>query len=404
MLNQQRNGLYKVCIQLPSFLQIRASDRSILTAVLIAAFGICSVCTPSAKAVPADIRQRIEATAQSWRTTENQLRQIRQLSGDPHMAAVARQVNRNVTASLITQTVMEAIFRNPADAQGAMAIAVKTAPELGPAITQQLRLAFPALLQTVARPRQMTTPPLRLGAMPRAPPQTKTNEADFAATEVLDYSEYRDPLEGFNRVMFAFNDLLDSYLMVPIAYVYRLIMPAPLRTMGRNFFENFKEPVVAINDLLQRDLKNAGTSVGRFVINSTIGLFGFFEVAELVGLEEHPADFGQTLHSYGVGHGPYIVLPFLGPSTARDAIGGGVDSFLSPMTYVLDFENRMYLKASEIVVYREQVLDPLKELREGSLDYYAAVRAAWFQKREKELRRGRPPKTKDVDKLFSDVK
>jgi len=300
------------------------------------------------------------------------------------MAAVARQMTRNVTASLITQAIIDAISRNPADAQAATAIAVNAAPELGPAITQQLWLAFPAL--------------------PRAPPPTKTSEAELAATEVPDDSGDLDPLEGFNRVMFAFNDFLDSYLMVPIAHVYRFIMPATLREIGRNFFENFNEPVVAINNLLQRDLENAGTSVGRFVINSTIGLFGFFEVAKRVGLEEHPADFGQTLHSYGVGPGPYIVLPFLGPSTARDAVGGGVDSFLSPMTYVLDFETRMYLKVGEIVVYREQVLDPLKELREGSLDYYAAVRAAWFQKREEELRKGAPSKTEDVDKLFSDVK
>ena len=320
------------------------------------------------------------------------------------MAAVARQMNRNVTASLITQVVMDAISRNPADAQAAMAIAVNAAPELGPAITQQLRIAFPALLQTATRPRLVTPPPIQTGALSRAPTPTESSEADLAATQVLNESNDQDPLEGFNRAIFAFNDLLDSYLMVPIAYVYRLIMPAPLRRMGRNFFENFNEPVVAINDLLQRDLENAGTSVGRFVINSTIGLFGFFEVAERVGLEEHPADFGQTLHSYGVGPGPYIVLPFLGPSTARDAVGGGVDSFLSPMTYVLDFETRMYLKAGEIVGYREQVLDPLKELREGSLDYYAAVRAAWFQKREEELRKGAPSKTEGVDKLFSDVK
>ena len=154
---------------------------------------------------------------------------MQQLSGDPHMAAVARQMNRNVTASLITQAVMEAIYRNPADAQAATAIAVNTAPELGPAITQQLRLAFPALLQTVARPRQITPPLVQTGAVPRAPPRTKTSEADLAAAEVLDYSDDPDPLEGFNRVMFAFNDFLDSYLMVPIAHVYRFIMPATLR-------------------------------------------------------------------------------------------------------------------------------------------------------------------------------
>ncbi|MEX2453750.1 MAG: VacJ family lipoprotein, partial [Rhodospirillaceae bacterium] len=172
---------------------------------------------------------------------------------------------------------------------------------------------------------------------------------------------------------------------------YRFVMPETLRHMGRSFFENLNEPVVAVNDLLQGDINNAGISVGRFAVNSTVGILGFFEVAERIDLPEHNADFGQTLHSYGAGSGPYLVLPFFGPSTVRDALGSGVDSFINPFSYLLDWETRLYLKASEIVVGREEVLDQVDELKKSSLDYYAAMRAGWFQRREVELNKGIPP-------------
>ena len=116
-----------------------------------------------------------------------------------------------------------------------------------------------------------------------------------------------------------------------------------------------------------------------------------FEAAERIDLKPHPADFGQTLYTYGVGPGPYIMLPFFGPSTARNVVGTAVDSFLNPVSYFLDFETRLYLKGSELVVKRESILDELAELKKGSLDYYPAVRSAWFQNRERVLRKGAPP-------------
>jgi len=338
---------------------------------------------------------------------------MQRLSGDPHMYAVSQSLDRRVTASMIAQAVMDSITRDPSSAAEATSIALQSAPELSEEIRSQLSIAFPRLPQTYAArapppvatapvPRQQSSLPLRRTGPGAA---NELSEADAAAAEMIDGDiGDRDPLEDINRAIFAFNDFLDSYIMVPIAKTYRFIMPEFVREMGRNFFENFNVPVVAINDLLQGDIENAGISLGRFVVNSTVGVLGFFEVAERIHLKQHPADFGQTLHSYGVGSGPYVMLPLFGPSTARDAIGKGVDSFLNPITYFLELETRLYLKASETVVSREAVLDELDELRKGSLDYYAAVRSAWFQNRARELRKGAPPPAEDIDKLFADVK
>ena len=353
------------------------------TAALVL-FAAVAAIPPASAAVPPDIGARIEQAAGAWRAEVAQQQQILKLSGDPHMAGIADTMNRQVSASFIAQAVIDAISRNPADAADVTSAAYSAAPELRQEITASLSSAFPAFQPTFATPAPA---PVAAAPLPRA----GSSEADQVAEEFADPNAGRDPLEGLNRLMFGLNDFLDTWIMVPVAKVYRFIMPETIRGMGRNFFENLGEPVIAVNDLLQGDFGDAGTSVGRFAINSTVGILGFFEVAERVDLKEHNADFGQTLHSYGVGSGPYLVLPLFGPSTVRDAIGKGADSFLNPFAYILDWETQMYLKASEFVVDREEVLDDVAELKKGSLDYYAALRSAWFQKRDVELNKGVPP-------------
>ena len=125
-----------------------------------------------------------------------------------------------------------------------------------------------------------------------------------------------------------------------------------------------------------------------------------FEAADEIGLDYHPADFGQTLYAYGSGPGPYLVLPLLGPSTLRDGIGIGVDTFFDPFTYVLDFETRMMILGGKAVVRREELLEPLDELRAGAIDYYAALRSAYFQNRAVELRKGQLADSSEVDDMF----
>ena len=367
--------------------------RSTVRVTAAALLAACALLAASAHAaMPPDLYQRIQNAAAAWRTDVAAQQQMQQMSGNAHLAGVAAQMSRQVSSSLIAQAVMEAIARDPRNASDAMAAAVQAAPELREDITRNLTMAFPGLAATI---RSAGQPPAPIAAAPvtavprtaAPPPLPADDELEQVAAEFGDPYADADPLEGFNRAMFSVNDFLDRWLMIPIAKTYRFIMPETLRHMGRNFFENLNEPVVAINDVLQGDFSRAGTSLGRLAINSTIGILGFFEVAERVDLKEHNADFGQTLHSYGAGSGPFLMLPLFGPSTVRDAVGTGVDSFLNPLTYLLDWETRLYLKASEIVVDREEVLDPVEQLREGSIDFYAAVRAAWFQKREAELRK-----------------
>lgn len=367
---------------------------------------IAGVLASASAAVPADIADRLRQTAGIWQTSVAQQRQMQQLTGNSPSTAMAGEMNRRVYSSMIAQTVMEAITRNPADALDVTNAAINAAPDLKTEILSNLSVAFPTMATTFAGSGQPVRPvKVVTTAAPRAPPVVEQqSEADLVAAEISGNAADNDPLEGFNRAMFAVNDFLDSYLLVPIARAYRFVLPETIREMGRNFFQNLNEPVVAINDLLQADFENAGVSAGRFVINSTIGLFGFFEVADQLDLNGHPADFGQTLHTYGVGPGAFIVLPFFGPSTLRDTVGTGVDSLLNPVGYLLDSETRMYLKASEIVVKREAALDPVDELRKGSVDFYAAVRSAWQQNRATELRKGKPPPAENLDALFTDVK
>ncbi|MGB0629593.1 MAG: MlaA family lipoprotein [Alphaproteobacteria bacterium] len=393
-------------------MNLTVSRYATIAGLILCIFAAGSAGTALA-AVSADIQKRIQTTAETWRANAERQKRMQQFSGDPHLSAVSQSLNRQVSASMIAQAVMDSINRDPSTAGEATSLALQAAPELSTEIRSNLSIAFLRMALTYAPrapPVAVRAPaPYQQAAVPKRTetpkPHTDPSEADAVADEVIGESlADRDPLEDLNRAIFSFNDFLDSYIMVPIAKTYRFIMPEFVREMGRNFFENFNESVVAINDVLQGDFENAGISLGRFVVNSTAGVFGFFEVAERIDLKEHPADFGQTLHSYGVESGPYVMLPFFGPSTARDAIGKGVDSFLNPISYFLEFETRLYMKASETLVDREAVLDELAELRKGSVDYYAAVRSAWFQNRARELRKGAPPPAEDIDKLFADVK
>lgn len=372
---------------------------------LVIAFiaGIAGALPAANAAVPADIAERLRQTASTWQTSVDQQQQMQRLTGGAPSATMARDMNRRVYSSMMAQAVIEAIARNPADALDVTNAAINAAPDLRSEILSNVSAAFPTMGAVFAASAQPGLSDRTATAVPRAPPG-RQNEADRDAAGIADKAADNDPLENFNRAVFAFNDFLDSYLLVPIARAYRFVMPEPIREMGRNFFENLNEPVVVANNLLQGEFSDAGVAVGRFVVNSTAGLFGFFEVAEELDLEQETADFGQTLHTYGVGSGPFLMLPFFGPSTIRDTVGTGVDTFFNPIAYLLDFETRMYLKASEIVVKREEVLDPVDELRKGSVDFYAAVRSAWQQNRAEELRKGKPPPIENLDELFEDVK
>ena len=199
---------------------------------------------------------------------------------------------------------------------------------------------------------------------------------------------YDDPFEDVNQVFFYINGALDFLFLDPIAQFYRGMMPSDARRAVSRAFTNLAEPIVFANHLLQLEGGRAGTSLGRFLVNSTVGAAGLFDVATDFGLEADDADFGQTLDHYGIGSGPYLVLPIFGPTTARDAVGLGVDGLLDPRVYLIAPTPLLALSLGEGVVRREEVIDPVLFLREHAADHYDAVRAWEYQERQRELTGG----------------
>lgn len=201
--------------------------------------------------------------------------------------------------------------------------------------------------------------------------------------------EVADPAEGLNRGIFRFNDAVDTAVLSPVAKGYRAVVPQPARTGVRNFLHNLKTPTILANNLLQGDLQGAGVTLTRFLANTLIGLGGVFDVAAKGGLPYRDEDFGQTLGTWGVGSGPYIVLPLFGPSSARDTAGLLVDSYTDPVRSWLTNTDREEWYIGKVAVAtvdkREELLDVLADLKKNSIDYYAAVRSAYGQRRTAEI-------------------
>ncbi len=201
-----------------------------------------------------------------------------------------------------------------------------------------------------------------------------------------------DPWEGFNRKMFAMNNAFDDALFVPAAKAYRAVTHKKQRKGIRNFLANARTPVILINDLLQGEFDRAGETMGRFVINSTIGFGGMGDPAERIGIPQHSEDFGQTLAIWGAPRGPYLVLPLFGPSSIRDGFGAGVDVALDPVIWIRT-DSAQYVRYSRagmtLLSVREPLIEPLEGVREDSLDYYASIRSFYLQARKREIANGR---------------
>ena len=182
--------------------------------------------------------------------------------------------------------------------------------------------------------------------------------------------------------------------------------PTPIKTGVANIFANLDQPVIFLNDLLQGDFEDAAIAAGRFTVNSTIGVLGVFDVADdWLGWPAHHADFGQTLHAYGIGAGPYLVLPLLGPSNLRDSVGTLADYLMDPFRYLLPDDVNTGRFVAKAVVTREELLQPLDILRSGSLDYYVSLRSVYYQNRKSELAKGRGQQsaTAEADRLFDEL-
>jgi phospholipid-binding lipoprotein MlaA len=218
------------------------------------------------------------------------------------------------------------------------------------------------------------------------PPEDPQARAEFEADN--------DPIEPFNRAIFDFNLVVDDVLIRPAAIAYRDVVPQPARDGVHNVIENLRAPIVLANDVLQAEPERAGTTALRFLINSTFGLLGIFDVARDAGYPAHSEDFGQTFASWGIGEGPYLVLPIFGPSNPRDATGLVTEWYVDPLNRWMDNTDRDWVIWTRAGLRgldaRERNIDTIDELKKTSIDFYAAVRSLYRQRRAEEIRNSRP--------------
>ena len=202
----------------------------------------------------------------------------------------------------------------------------------------------------------------------------------------------KDPIEGFNRAMYAFNDGVDKAVIKPVAKGYDAVLPNPVRTGVTNFFGNIADLFIGVNNLLQGKVSDGGGDLGRVVVNTTVGVLGVFDVASGMGLEKHEEDFGQTFGHWGMGSGAYVVLPLLGPRTVRDTGGLVLDVATDPVAYIDHVPTRNTLFALRAINDRANLLPAEKVIEEAALDKYSYIRDAYLQRRRSLVYDGNPPR------------
>ena len=291
----------------------------------------------------------------------------------------------------LNAVVIEAVAQRPALAEAVLARAGAAHPAAEQALRREVAATFPGLVAGADDGGPAEIEPSALAVQPRAIPGVPAPFARPPEWPILpeeggaDGYADDDPLRPINSAFFYVNGTIDFLLFEPIARVYRFVMPDPAKPHIRQAFANLAMPVVFGNDLLQFEFERAGIALGRFAINSTLGLAGLFDVAAELGLPPHRADFGQTLHRWGVGHGIYLVLPLFGSTNLRDAVGFGVDGLMDPKAYLLEDFEYIALALGEGIVVREHLLDPTDFITDYAENHYEAVRAWSWQQRQREL-------------------
>jgi phospholipid-binding lipoprotein MlaA len=296
----------------------------------------------------------------------------------------------------------------PRDAHGLSAIVIEVeSTQTGP-----VRMSQPGA--SAARPAAEGSAPAALGADERTPilehpvPSLAGPDPLFDDDFFDEQHDVYDPLEGMNRLFFGFNRYADRFVWTPITTAYQWAVPEPGRRAVLRAFRNLGSAPIFVNDLLQLRFRDAGETLGRFVLNSTVGMAGFFDAAVEAGWEYHHSDFGQTLAMVGVGKGPYLVLPILGPTTTRDGFGVVVDRAFEPLTYVFGFgllgpTIQILIGAGNGVATRDVYVESMTALEESSVDFYAALRSVYVQNREAEIWAhrsrpdGTPPRNLEID-------
>ncbi len=222
--------------------------------------------------------------------------------------------------------------------------------------------------------------------------------------------EVSDPFESVNRKVFWFNNQLDNYILEPVSKAYTWALPKPVRSSVRNFFSNLEYPIHLVSNLSQGKLDQVGNDTGRFLINSTFGILGLFDVAEKVGFEYHEEDFGTALGHWGLDGGPYLMLPLLGPSNVRDFTGTVVDYFLHPLNWAqldsslsddVDY-SLIGVSVIQVVDTRSSLQQAIEAAKEASVDYYSFVKNAHHQRRQGIIYDGFPPEEEWEDEDWED--
>jgi phospholipid-binding lipoprotein MlaA len=228
------------------------------------------------------------------------------------------------------------------------------------------------------------------------PPTDPAERAEFDKTN--------DPLEPFNRNVLDFNLWVQRNALTPVARGYVEVIPEGGRTGIRHFLDNLGEPIIFANNVLQGEVKRASDTFVRFVMNTTFGIGGVFDFATKAGLERQTGDFGQTLYSWGIGDGPFLMLPVLGPSNPRDAVGFGVDSYGDPWGQLASGFGYWYVSIARGTVdgidQWSRNMDTFDQLQKNAIDFYAELRSLFRQNRASVLRHGEPAPLPDLDSLY----
>ena len=350
-------------------------------------------------ALPPAIAAEIERTAREVQALVGNDAALAVALNNAELAAILVRRAHQRAAETMSAAVIGAIARSPAHAAEIVATAAAVAPQYRDRIAFDAARAFPGFVGALPAAGGLYAAPVYapqpVFAQAVAPAPTIA-DAGGGAIEAID-----DPFESFNRGVFFVNDQLDTYLIRPIAWTYGFITPGVVKDAIGRAFLNLRSPARFANDLLQGEIGDAGTTGARFLVNSSVGIAGLFDVAAALGHPHHPSDFGQTLHAYGAGPGPYLVTPVLGPTTSRDSAGRVVDLIFDPLTYLLDtVPENLSLATGEGIVRREGLIDVLDGVKATSVDYYAGVRSLYYQDRAVELLRGRPADTSALDDEF----
>lgn len=202
----------------------------------------------------------------------------------------------------------------------------------------------------------------------------------------------KDPVEGFNRAMFAFNEGLDKTIVKPVAQGYDAAVPVPAKTGVSNFFGNIADVFIGVNNLLQGKVPDAASDFGRVAVNSTIGVLGLIDWASDMGLEKHDEDFGQTFGRWGAGSGAYLVIPVFGPRDVRDTVGLAADLAVEPVGQMHNVAARNTLIITRLISDRAALLPADKVIEEAALDKYSYIRDAYLQRRRSLVYDGAPPR------------